>query len=47
MAGTGVDGTILRLDNVGVTYPGGVTALRATSIAFAVNDIAPARKVAC
>jgi phosphonate transport system ATP-binding protein len=26
--------TVLRLDNMGVTYPGGVTALRPTSIAF-------------
>jgi phosphonate transport system ATP-binding protein len=38
MAGIGADGAILRLDNVGVTYPGGVTALRATSIAFRSSE---------
>jgi len=38
MAGNGADSTIIRLDNVGVTYPGGVTALRATSIAFRTRE---------
>ncbi len=38
MAGNGADSTIIRLDNVGVTYPGGVMALCATSIAFRTRE---------
>ncbi len=38
MAGNGADREILRLDNIDVTYPGGVTALRATSIAFRSSE---------
>jgi phosphonate transport system ATP-binding protein len=34
MATSGAGSIILQLDNVSVTYPGGVTALRGTSIAF-------------
>ena len=30
--------TILRLDNVGVVYPGGVTALRQTTVAFGSSE---------
>ena len=30
---------ILQLDNVGVTYPGGVTALRATRLSFRRGEI--------
>jgi phosphonate transport system ATP-binding protein len=38
MVGNSADSAIVRLDNVGVTYPGGVTALRATSIAFRTSE---------
>ena len=40
MAGNGADGPILQLENVGVTYRGGVTALRATSVAFRGGEFA-------
>lgn len=34
MAANGADGPIVQLENVGVTYPGGVTALHATNISL-------------
>lgn len=38
MRGDAMPDTILRLDNVGVTYPGGVKALRATTLAFRSSE---------
>ena len=40
MCGDAAPDTILRLDNVGVTYPGGVMALRQTTIAFCSSEFA-------
>jgi phosphonate transport system ATP-binding protein len=39
MLGDRADAPTLQLDNVSVTYPGGVTALRATKIAFRSGEV--------